>query len=61
MRRRDTRSIFAEITAALEDMHSLTVEGQAPDVSSDMVQALVALLRHGLHKVENLIAQLPRP
>lgn len=41
-------SIFAIITALLEDMHSIAIEGQAPGISGPEVRALVAVLHHGV-------------
>ena len=37
--------LFAEITATLEDMHAVAVDGQNRDNSSDMQRVLVCQLR----------------
>lgn len=46
---------FAVITAMLEDMHAVAVEGQAPGISTDEGSVLLASLRGG---VEQLLRQL---
>lgn len=37
--------LFADITASLEDMHSIAVEGQCGDNSADMQHVLICQLR----------------
>lgn len=39
--------VFVAITALLEDLHAVAVEGQATNLSSDETLALIALLRDG--------------
>ena len=40
--------VFADITAALEDLHSIAVEGQRADNAPDMQAVLALHLRAGL-------------
>ena len=39
---------FADLTAVLEDMHGIAVEGQAKDLTPDMQGALLTALRSSL-------------
>lgn len=39
---------FADITAQLEDFHSLAVEGQSRDATPDIHRVLICQLRSGL-------------
>jgi hypothetical protein len=41
---RDVVEHFARLTATLEDLHSVAVEGQSTDASADMQRALLALI-----------------
>ena len=41
----DVARLFAEITAKLEDMHGVAVEGQANDLSPTMTIGLASSLR----------------
>lgn len=61
MRRSDPRHVFAAMTAALEDMHSIAVEGQSPLLTDDMVQPLAAHIRHGVSRIEHLLSELSGP
>ena len=47
---------FASITAMLEDMHGVAVNGQAKDLTSDEGAAFVAILRIGIARLERQIA-----
>jgi hypothetical protein len=40
--------LFAEVSAKLEDLHSISVEGQRPDNAPDMRRVLQIQLRSGL-------------
>lgn len=44
----DLRREFADITARLEDLHAVAVEGQRRDNSPDMEHVLIAHLLSGL-------------
>lgn len=47
---------FSAITAALEDMHAVAVEGQVPELSPDEVVPLVARLRTDTRSLTRHIA-----
>ena len=49
-------SMFADVTAALEDMHGVAVEGQSKSQTPDMQAALLMSLRHGLTNLDRLLA-----
>ena len=46
---------FADITAVLEDMHGIAVEGQAKDLTPDMQGALLMSLRSSLADLQRLL------
>lgn len=48
--------VFSAITAALEDMHAVAVEGQTPELSPDEVRPLVARLRTDTRRLARHIA-----
>lgn len=43
--------LFAELTAAVEDVHAIAVEGQHPEQSPDAHRALVAHVRAGAVRI----------
>ncbi len=43
---------FASVTAALEDLHAIAVEGQRGDNSPDMHHVLMCQLRNGVVALE---------
>ena len=49
---------FADLTAKLEDLHSLAVEGQGSENSPDMHRVLAAHLRTGLASLETALAKV---
>ena len=49
---------FAELTARLEDAHSLAVEGQRRDNTSDMQHALIGELRSGMVGMTSILRDL---
>jgi hypothetical protein len=53
-----TAKLFADATMALEDMHSIAVEGQARDVAPDMQWLLVGHLRAGVAVLETILAEI---
>ena len=53
------RRIFADVTAILEDVHDLAVQGQSPDLTMDMVVPLAIHIRQSLTRIESLMRQLP--
>lgn len=44
--------LFAEVTALLEDLHGIAVEGQAQGASPDMARVLVGNLRSGIRRLD---------
>jgi len=46
---------FADVTAVLEDMHGIAVEGQAKDLTPDMQAALLMSLRSSLADLRRLV------
>jgi len=46
---------FADVTAVLEDMHGIAVEGQAKDLTPDMQSALLMSLRSSLADLQRLL------
>lgn len=53
MMTRDLSSSFAAVTAQLEDLHGVAVEGQRSGNSPDMNMALIGLLRSGVTGLED--------
>ncbi|MBN8484357.1 MAG: hypothetical protein J0L50_06215 [Sphingomonadales bacterium] len=51
--------IFADVTAALEDAHDLAVQGQSPDLTTDMIAPISAHIRQGLARINCLMSRLP--
>lgn len=45
---------FAEMTATLEDLHGVAVEGQHPDLSRDEGRILIVNLREGIVRLDRL-------
>lgn len=58
---RSVSHLFADITAHLEDLHGIAVEGQRADLSPDMAAALVMGVRTGVAHVDRLLARIERP
>lgn len=48
----DLRREFADITARLEDLHAVAVEGQRRDNSPDMQRVLIGHLLSGLSAID---------
>lgn len=48
----DLRREFADITARLEDLHAVAVEGQRRDNSPDMQRVLIGHLRSGVSAMD---------
>ncbi|RPF72152.1 hypothetical protein [Aurantiacibacter spongiae] len=53
------RQVFADVTAALEDVHDIAVQGQSSDLTIDMVAPLAGHIRQGLARIETLMRRLP--
>lgn len=50
--------MFAELTAQIEDFHSLTVEGQRRDNSPDMQRAIASHLRMAMAAMDGIVGQI---
>lgn len=53
-------ALFATITAKLEDMHSIAVEGQRRDNASDMQRVLACHLRMGIASLDCEVENIKR-
>lgn len=51
--RKTVPHLFAEVTANLEDLHAIAVEGQRRDNAPDMQRVLTLHLRSGLATLDN--------
>lgn len=51
--------LFADITALLEDMHGLAIEGQSPSLSMDEEHVMSRALIHASHRLQRMLARLP--
>lgn len=49
---------FADITAKLEDMHSISVEGHRRDNSLDMQQALAGQILKDVRAVDEILCKI---
>ena len=54
----DLAEVFARITAELEDMHGLAVEGQLGDQPPEMITVLAFEICNGLHRVRDLLGEV---
>jgi len=52
--------LFADITAKLEDLHAVAVEGQRADNAPDMQSVLVFHLRTGLVAIEGTMRAMAK-
>lgn len=59
MKSQRPQRIFADVTAALEDAHDLAVQGQSPDLTTDMIAPFSAHIRQGLARIDRLMSRLP--
>lgn len=50
--------LFADATALIEDMHGISVEGQAQGLSPDMALLFVRDLRSGLKRLDRTIMHI---
>jgi hypothetical protein len=51
---------FADLTALLEDLHGLAVEGRHPDLTEDIANALCGSLAVGLARGKRQVAIIRR-
>ena len=52
--------IFARITAELEDLHGVAVEGQAADQPPEAIAVLLLEICNGLQRIGDLLAEVRR-
>lgn len=52
--------LFADVTAKLEDMHMIAVEGQRRDNAPDMQRVLASQLRMGVASLDAFLATIKR-
>ena len=52
--------LFADITAKLEDIHMIAVEGQRRDNAPDMHRVLACQLRMGIASLDTSLAKIKR-
>ncbi len=52
--------LFADITAKIEDMHMIAVEGQRRDNAPDMQRVLACQLRMGVASLDTSLAKIKR-
>ncbi|RYG98653.1 MAG: hypothetical protein EON58_06485 [Alphaproteobacteria bacterium] len=55
---KDVSELFADLAAALEDLHSLSIEGQEAGLTSDMVEGLLAGIKAGLTGLRRIILEI---
>lgn len=58
--RRDIPRLFAGITAKLEDLHGIAVDGQCADNARDMQRVLIAQLHNGLVMLDVTVRDMAR-
>ncbi|WP_395611630.1 hypothetical protein [Allosphingosinicella sp.] len=56
--RKSIPHLFADMTAALEDLHGIAVEGQAADLSADMRRALLSDIVTGIRRLGNIAERI---
>lgn len=54
----DLRRAFADITARLEDLHGVAVEGQRRDNGPDMQRVLLLQLRNGTAAINGTLTSM---
>lgn len=51
----DIRKMFADLTCAIEDVHAIAVEGQVPNLSSDIQLSLLIAVSDSLNSMCALV------
>ncbi len=57
---KSSQRLFADLTAALEDLHAVVVDGQAKGNSPDMQAALLAPARQGIGRIVRIANAIER-
>jgi hypothetical protein len=55
---KSVKHLFAALTASLEDLHAIAVEGQCADTPPDVHAALAALIDTGACEVRGTVAEI---
>lgn len=55
---RDVPEMFAELCCGVEDLHSIAVEGQAPNLSPDIQLCLLAAVDGSLNAIASLVTRM---
>lgn len=50
--------LFGDLTAAIEDVHGIAVDGQQADLSADMHEAILSAARLALVRVHRIMADI---
>jgi hypothetical protein len=50
--------LFADLTASLEDLHAIAVEGQCADTPPDVYAVLAAMIDTGACDVRRIVAEV---
>ena len=54
----DVRRLFADLTAVLEDIHGLAVEGQHPDHSPDIQGVILTSVRYAMRRSQRIVLDI---
>jgi hypothetical protein len=54
----DVRKLFADLTGAIEDLHGIAVEGQAPNLSPDIQLCLLGAIGASLNSMCSLVKRI---
>jgi hypothetical protein len=55
---KDVPELFADLTASLEDLHIIAVEGQQSDLPPEMYAALLVFVRDGVRKISRITLEI---
>lgn len=50
--------LFTDLTAALEDLHGVAVEGQSPHATPDIHEGLLACVRMGIVRLQGIAGSI---
>lgn len=55
---KDIHELFADLTALLEDLHGVAVEGQQAGLSPDMQAVLLSSVRDGVQRISRIMPDI---
>lgn len=55
---KSVQHLFADLTARIEDMHGIAVEGQKADNAPDMDRVLASQLRMGIAAMDSIVGEI---